>query len=238
MYWFFPRSFQKDCRAKNGLSMGFSRNVSGTAGLEEISGGVFSAMVGRDSVSDHLCRRGKVQKNDPEQVFHWVFLGSSVLFFFSSWTITRIWDCQGCQKNVCAFVQDRDRNMYRSRMASMPRAISKKALLVGCNYPGSGPVELTGCWNDVRVTRDRLINRFGFQTHYICLLVDLPHRSPQPTWAVIKQHLRLLFRDMQAGDVLVFQFFGQSVRQILVASQVQTTSAYCRYDSNSSFCQK
>jgi hypothetical protein len=118
----------------------------------------------------------------------------------------------GVPKNVCAFVRDRDRDMYRSRMASMPRAISKRALLVGCNYPGSGPGELTGCWNDVRVTRDRLINRFGFQAHDICLLVDLPHRSPQPTWAVIKQHLRLLFRDMQAGDVLVFQFFGQSVQ--------------------------
>lgn len=42
----------------------------GTAGLEEISRGVFSAMVGRDPVSDHLCRRGKVQKNDLEQVLH------------------------------------------------------------------------------------------------------------------------------------------------------------------------
>jgi hypothetical protein len=79
--------------------MGFSRNVSGTAGPEEISGGVFSAMVGRDSVSDHLCRRGKVQKNDPEQVFHIEFFWEVfVLFCFSSWTITRIWDCQGCQK--------------------------------------------------------------------------------------------------------------------------------------------
>jgi hypothetical protein len=151
------------------------------------------------------------------------------------------WDCQGWQKTF-VLLYETDRDMYRSRMASMPRAISKRALLVGCNYPGSGPGELTGCWNNVRVTRDRLINRFGFQAHDICLLVDLPHRSPQRTSAGIKQHLRLLFRDMQASDVWcsnsLGNLFSWAKMQILVPSQLQTTSAYCRFDSNSSFCQK
>lgn len=86
----------------------------------------------------------------------------------------------------------------------------KRALLVGCNYPG-GEKELTGCWNDVRQMRHLLITRFGFQEADICLLVD-DGKQTRPTWEVIREHLLRLIGDVKAGDVLVFHFSGHGVR--------------------------
>ncbi len=101
--------------------------------------------------------------------------------------------------------------MCGSRTGSMPRDIKKRALLVGCNYPGTGG-ELTGCWNDVQSMRETLINRFGFNPQDICVLVDEPQQSPQPTGGVVKRYLEKLVRDVQARDVLVFLFSGHGIQ--------------------------
>ncbi len=110
--------------------------------------------------------------------------------------------------------------MCGSRTGSMPRAIKKRALLVGCNYPGTGG-ELTGCWNDVQSMRETLINRYGFNPHDICVLVDQPQQSPQPTGGVVWRHLEKLVRDVQARDVLVFLFSGHGF-------QVGVQNANCK----------
>ncbi|CAM6039384.1 unnamed protein product [Sphagnum compactum] len=94
----------------------------------------------------------------------------------------------------------------------MPRAIKKRALLVGCNYPGTGGGELTGCWNDVQSMRETLINRYGFNPQDICVLVDDPQQSLQPTGGVVKRYLEKLVRDVQAHDVLVFHFSGHGIQ--------------------------
>ncbi|CAK9206272.1 unnamed protein product [Sphagnum jensenii] len=93
----------------------------------------------------------------------------------------------------------------------MPRAIKKRALLVGCNYPGTRG-ELTGCWNDVQSMRETLINRYGFNPQDICVLVDQPQQSLQPTGGVVWRHLEKLVRDVQARDVLVFLFSGHGIQ--------------------------
>jgi uncharacterized caspase-like protein len=110
--------------------------------------------------------------------------------------------------------------MCVSRTGSMPRAIKKRALLVGCNYPGTRG-ELTGCWNDVQSMRETLINRYGFNPQDICVLVDEPQQSPQPTGGVVKRHLEKLVRDVQARDVLVFLFSGHGI-------QVGVQNANCK----------
>ncbi|KAH9539331.1 hypothetical protein CY35_15G052700 [Sphagnum magellanicum] len=102
--------------------------------------------------------------------------------------------------------------MCGSRTGSMSRDIKKKALLVGCNYPGTGKGELTGCWNDVQSMRETLINRFGFNPQDIWVLVDEPQQSLQPTGGVVKWYLEELVRDVQARDVLVFHFSGHGVQ--------------------------
>lgn len=86
----------------------------------------------------------------------------------------------------------------------------KRALLVGCNYPGAER-ELTGCWNDVRQMRHLLITRFGFQETDIRLFLD-DGKLTLPTWEVISEHLHRLIGDVKAGDVLVFHFSGHGVR--------------------------
>lgn len=53
--------------------------------------------------------------------------------------------------------------------------MSKKALLIGFNYPSSG-CPLSGCWNDVKHIRDFLIVN-GYEEHNITLITDLPQAT-------------------------------------------------------------
>lgn len=64
----------------------------------------------------------------------------------------------------------------------------KRALLVGCNYPGQ-QCELKGSVNDVERMRILLIKRFGFNPNEILELVDVDPRARQPTGANIRKCL-------------------------------------------------
>ena len=64
----------------------------------------------------------------------------------------------------------------------------KRALLVGCNYPGE-QCELKGSVNDVERMRILLIKRFGFHPSEILELVDVDPRARQPTGANIRKSL-------------------------------------------------
>jgi len=64
----------------------------------------------------------------------------------------------------------------------------KRALLVGCNYPGEA-CELKGSVNDIDRMRILLIKRFGFSPNEILELVDADPRSRQPTGANIRKCL-------------------------------------------------
>lgn len=64
----------------------------------------------------------------------------------------------------------------------------KRALLVGCNYPGM-PCELKGSANDVERMRKLLVKRFKFDNEEILQLVDTDPEGRQPTGANIRQCL-------------------------------------------------
>lgn len=89
--------------------------------------------------------------------------------------------------------------------------MAKKAVLVGCNYPGT-KAELHGCINDVRRIHTSLLDRFQFQQDNIIVLVDTDRTSTQPTGANIKRALNKLVDDSQPGDVLFFHYSGHGVR--------------------------
>jgi hypothetical protein len=75
--------------------------------------------------------------------------------------------------------------------------MAKRALLVGCNYPGE-QCELKGSVNDVERMRTLLIKRFGFHPSEILELADADPRARQPTGANIRRclvsRLHLIFR--------------------------------------------
>jgi uncharacterized caspase-like protein len=94
-------------------------------------------------------------------------------------------------------------------------AMAKRALLVGCNYPGT-KCELHGCANDVKRMRTTLVERFGFDESDILVMLDTDPSTPQPTGANIRSSLKKLINSVESGDVLVFHYSGHG-------TQVSTT---------------
>lgn len=63
--------------------------------------------------------------------------------------------------------------------------MAKRALLCGCNYPGSQHA-LNGCVNDVRAMQRMLREHYGFSDTDITILIDTDSNYEQPTGANIK----------------------------------------------------
>ena len=58
--------------------------------------------------------------------------------------------------------------------------MGKRAVLVGCNYPGTNAA-LNGCVNDVKSINNLLTNRFGFSPDDIQILIDTDQNYTSPT---------------------------------------------------------
>ncbi|VVA91536.1 unnamed protein product [Arabis nemorensis] len=89
--------------------------------------------------------------------------------------------------------------------------MAKQAVLVGINYPGTAE-ELRGCVNDVLRMRKCLIDRFGFSSQGIKLLIDTDKSYVQPTGKNIREALKTLISEGKSGDVLVFYYCGHGTR--------------------------
>ncbi|XP_077220724.1 metacaspase-4-like [Tasmannia lanceolata] len=89
--------------------------------------------------------------------------------------------------------------------------MGKKALLVGCNYPGT-KAELKGCINDVKRMYKSLIERFGFTEDEITVLIDTDDSYTQPTGINVRRALSDLIRSADSGDILFFHYSGHGTR--------------------------
>ena len=88
---------------------------------------------------------------------------------------------------------------------------TKRALLVGCNYPNT-KAELSGCANDVENWKELLTNYFGFDEADIKILVDTGEGYARPTGKNIKKELIRIVRTSKPGDIVFFQFSGHGVQ--------------------------
>lgn len=75
----------------------------------------------------------------------------------------------------------------------------RRALLVGCNYPGS-PHELKGCANDVLNIRALLCDLFDYKPDDVIVLLDTEPQTQQPTGANIKVIQRALLALLRIPD--------------------------------------
>lgn len=89
--------------------------------------------------------------------------------------------------------------------------MAKRALLVGCNYPGT-KVELHGCANDVKRMKNTLISRFGFDEEDILVLLDTDRSGMQPTGANIRNCLAKMIAGVRPGDMMVFHYSGHGTQ--------------------------
>ncbi|XP_064971754.1 metacaspase-5-like [Musa acuminata AAA Group] len=88
---------------------------------------------------------------------------------------------------------------------------TKRAVLVGCNYPGT-KAELKGCINDVNRMRQSLVERFGFVEEDITVLIDTDRSYTQPTGANIRRAISDLVASAHPGDYLFFHYSGHGTR--------------------------
>lgn len=89
---------------------------------------------------------------------------------------------------------------------------TKRALLVGCNYPNT-KAQLSGCTNDVNNWKDLLTSCFGFEEENIKILVDDGEGGYEsPTGKNIKRELKRMVEESRAGDIVFFQFSGHGVQ--------------------------
>ncbi|KAL5731295.1 hypothetical protein ACHQM5_004040 [Ranunculus cassubicifolius] len=89
--------------------------------------------------------------------------------------------------------------------------MAKKALLVGCNYPGTAK-ELDGCVNDVHRMHSCLVDRFGFKEDDITILIDTDNSYTQPTGVNIRKALSDLVQSAESGGYLFFHYSGHGLR--------------------------
>ncbi|KAK6154563.1 hypothetical protein DH2020_008811 [Rehmannia glutinosa] len=89
--------------------------------------------------------------------------------------------------------------------------MAKKAVLIGCNYPGT-KAELKGCINDVRRMYKCLVDRYGFSEEDITVLIDTADSHTQPTGGNIRAALADLVSSAEPGDVLFVHYSGHGTR--------------------------
>lgn len=87
----------------------------------------------------------------------------------------------------------------------------KKAVLIGCNYPGT-KAELKGCVNDVNRMYRCLVDRYGFAEEDIAVLIDTDRSYTQPTGANIRRAITKLLESAEPGDCLFVHYSGHGTR--------------------------
>ncbi|XP_057795088.1 metacaspase-4-like [Salvia miltiorrhiza] len=90
--------------------------------------------------------------------------------------------------------------------------MTKRAVLIGCNYPGT-KAKLNGCINDVRRMHRCLLDRYGFPAEHIVVLIDTEgSANAQPTGKNIRAALSNMVASAKAGDILFVHYSGHGVR--------------------------
>jgi len=86
----------------------------------------------------------------------------------------------------------------------------RRALLVGCNYPGTWS-QLNGCHEDIRRMHNMLVRHAGFAPGDIQVLID-DAGTRQPTRGAILSEATRLVAGTVPGDLLFFHFSGHGAQ--------------------------
>lgn len=89
---------------------------------------------------------------------------------------------------------------------------TRRALLIGINYVGHSPGQLSGCHNDVGNMVDYIKNVHGFQDDNIVLLLDKDGET-QPTKANILAAYKTLVDQCESGDCVFLHYSGHGSKQ-------------------------
>ncbi|KAL4597714.1 hypothetical protein ACB092_11G008600 [Castanea dentata] len=89
--------------------------------------------------------------------------------------------------------------------------MTKRAVLIGCNYPDT-KAELRGCINDVKRMYHCLVDKYGYSEEDINVLIDTDESYTQPTGKNIRRALKDLVGSAESGDLLFVHYSGHGTR--------------------------
>lgn len=88
---------------------------------------------------------------------------------------------------------------------------TKRALLIGINYVGHDPGELSGCHNDVLNIKEYIMNAHGFEEENITILLDDGVHT-EPNRENILAAYRTLVEEAEEGDAVFCHYSGHGGR--------------------------
>ncbi len=89
--------------------------------------------------------------------------------------------------------------------------MTKKALLIGCNYTNDSTHALKGCIYDVYEMKKVLVNVFGYVESDIIMITDLVH-DIQPTYSNILENLNKLVEISENLEELYIHYSGHGIQ--------------------------
>lgn len=91
--------------------------------------------------------------------------------------------------------------------------MTKRALLIGCNYSAVSGVQLKGCINDIVNVRNMLVDAYGYSVQNVTMLRDdTGVGSTMPTRANILAGLRSVVSQSVAGDEIWIHYSGHGTQ--------------------------
>lgn len=88
---------------------------------------------------------------------------------------------------------------------------TRRAVMIGINYVGDSPGELSGCWNDVINMKKYIMEVHGFEEENIVILMD-DGVNIEPTARNIINAYRRVVSEAEAGDAIFLHYSGHGTK--------------------------
>jgi len=88
---------------------------------------------------------------------------------------------------------------------------TKRAVMIGINYVGDDPGELSGCWNDVLNMKKYIQDVHGFEEENIIILMDDGEHT-EPTRANIIDAYKTIIGQAEEGDAIFLHYSGHGTK--------------------------
>jgi len=88
---------------------------------------------------------------------------------------------------------------------------TKRAVMIGINYVGDNPGELSGCWNDVGNMKNYIMDVHGFEEDNIVVLLDDGNHN-EPTYENIIDAYKTIISQSKKGDCIFLHYSGHGTK--------------------------
>lgn len=88
---------------------------------------------------------------------------------------------------------------------------TKRAVMIGINYVGDSPGELSGCWNDVLNMKKYIMDVHGFEEDNIVILMDDGEHTEPNAENIIAAYKQVV-SDAEAGDAIFLHYSGHGTK--------------------------